>query len=103
MDSAAILEFGGMGIAVLMALIVRDMVGKILSSRVPTNGSMATKVSDLHDWHSPDSTGRQTWKGLDAEILEQLKTNADHHSQVRDALKDMAREISGLVDHMKSK
>lgn len=25
----------------------------------------AAKIAELHSWHGPDSSGRQTWKGMD--------------------------------------
>lgn len=92
-----------LGVGGIFAVLVISMVFKFLEKR--KNGSnentqtqdildvayeikslivdIKTKIDILHEWHSPDTNGEQTWKNKHMmELLKDLKTSVDANTQV---------------------
>ncbi len=60
------------------------------------------KIEDLHDWHSPDQDGEQSWKGkqlerilttLDANVRENTKTTQEGHVKIVDKLEELKAKL----------
>ena len=72
-------DLTGLGAAGIFILLVLKFVFDFLGRRNghgPNAAADRQQLQDLHDWHAPDQSGRQTWKVAD-EVLTKLQDTLD--------------------------
>jgi hypothetical protein len=101
-------ESTDVGIALLIILIlIRDVVLPLIKGDPwkmvleelrkinATLESYQSKITDLHDWHKPDSSGRQSWK--DDSIDRAIQADV---GRLFSRINDWCSDIKASVDHI---
>jgi hypothetical protein len=83
---------------IILPLIKGDPLVKILQALEKINATWdanQSRIDDLHEWHKPDPTGRQTWK--DDSIVKAIQTDVGRlFSQINDGVQDIKAEITAI-------
>ncbi len=91
-------------IAVILLILYHVVVGAVIPLIQRRNGthknnSMPGKISDLWEWHKPDSTGTQSWKGKELErILLDIGVAIREQNDVRKETNALLNEV---IIHLK--
>ena len=95
MDTATVT----VGVAAIgVAMILREILPFLLShtranKQKTTIHDMGREVHDLHRWHSPDTSGRQTWKYDFTRIEERLEEQTQAIIEQTTCTKHLLEEI----------